>query len=171
MSELSLDSTAKSTEVASADDFRRLAFARADDEFGEPERIVLPGSGLAVMVRRPSALYFSLRGLPLPQSVAAKASEGKSSQMTEESLRELAARVVGLFSRAFVSPRLSLNPAADEISPNWLLPDDVAFILKFLMGEVLAGGQDLASFRSAAGASASAGASGETPALPAERAS
>lgn len=151
-------------QIATAADFRKLALARADEKFEAPERVVLPGSGLAVMLRRPKPLYFALAGLPLPQTVAARASESATPVISET--RETAEKIVNLFSRAFVSPRLSLDPGEGEISPNWLHSDDVTFLFKYLVSEVLAGGQDLATFRAEQEPDAASGAAGEAVALP-----
>lgn len=155
-------------QIATASDFRKLAQARADEEFETPKRVTLPGSGLAVMLRQPKPLYFALAGLPLPQSVAARASASEVTSTTET--RETAEKIVNLFSHAFVSPRLSLDPGPDEISPNWLHADDVTFLFKYLISEVLAGGQDLSTFRAEQEPGAAAGAAGgavELPPLPA----
>lgn len=146
MSELLTHHELNATGVATAADFRRAALDRADREFVEPERIQLPASGLVVIIRRPRAAYFALQGLPLPQSVAARSAGSAERQWSDDEAREMAAKVVDLFSHAFVSPKLSLTPGSDEINPNWLLPEDVNFLFRLLVGEVLSGGRDLGRF-------------------------
>ncbi len=152
--------------IATAADFRRAAEARAEDEFEEPQRVVLPGSGLAVMIRRPRVAYFALRGLPLPQSLAVQGLD--ESEHREGDTQKFAERMVALLKSAVVSPHLSLDPGVDEISPNWLCEEDITFLFRYLVGEVLAGGQDLASFRAGPRPDAVARACGADVALPPE---
>ena len=133
--------------IATVQDFRN---AIEIDCFGEPERVVLPKSGLAVTLRRPRAIFFALLGGRLPKRLAAvtelKAEAGEPSPNVEE-IQQLAGFWAEVFTKVFVQPRLSLTPGMDEIDPNWLLPEDCEFLFKWVTGEVAANGRDLAPFR------------------------
>lgn len=155
--------------IATAADFRALAETRATQEFEPPQRVVLQSSGLAVMLRRPTTAYFALRGLPLPQSVAAASAQERGAGFTPAT-GEFASRMVDLLKLAFVSPRLALEPGPDEISPNWIDQQDMIFLFKYLVGEVLWGGQDLRTFRGEREPGAAACEDGGAMALPSERA-
>lgn len=144
--------------LASSDDFQLAARVR-----GEPERVVLPKSGLKVMLRRPSPMWFLFRGL-LPASLAARVEGGQARIETVEDLRALAAWMVPLLGEVFVEPRLALEPGPGEISPDLLDLEDAGFVVRWAVGEVAESG-DLATFR-ADGSPAAGGAGRGDVALP-----
>jgi len=145
--------------LASAEDFQSAARAR-----GEVERIVLPKSGLNVMLRRPSPMWFLFHGL-LPASLAARIAAGEVRIDTVQDLRTLADWMVPLLSEVFVQPRLTLDPGPGEISPDLLDLEDASFVIRWSVGEVAAESGDLAAFRSERSSPAS-GASRRNLALP-----
>ena len=138
--------TEKTNGVASAEDFRRLAEAEA---FGQPDRVILPGSGLAVIIRRPTLMYFRVRRTNWPEDLVEKMEArtlGAKLEFTPEEQLFLFRQDTELFKEAFVKPGLSLTPGPDEINPNWLLEKDVDFLRRYLGGQVLADGTELATF-------------------------
>jgi hypothetical protein len=146
--------------LASAEDFQSAAQAR-----GDVERIVLPKSGLNVMLRRPSPMWFLFHGL-LPASLAARIAGGEARIENVEDLRTLADWMVPLLSEVFVQPRLALDPGPGEISPDLLDLEDASFVIRWSVGEVASESGDLGPFRSERSPSAG-GASGRNVALPA----
>jgi len=134
--------------IASAAEFRQLAEAQA---WTEPERIVLPKSGLAVRLRRPTMMYFRLRRSRWPQELIekleARAVDATAGEFTPEERLLMIREDKAMIEQAFVEPKLALNPGPDEFDPNWLPAEDSAFILRYLVGEVLSDGTDLESFR------------------------
>jgi len=140
--------TEKTNGIGTAADFKQLAEAAA---WTEPERIVLPGSGLAVMIRRPTLMYFRLRRSAWPEGLIEKlevaALAKQSPELTTEERLFMIREDVQLIQQAFVQPRMELHPGPDAIDPNWLTAQDSQFIMKFLGGEVLADGTDLEAFR------------------------
>ena len=131
----------RSNGVASAEDFQVAARMRS-----QPERLVLPKSGLSVLLRRPGPMWFLFRGL-LPASLAARLEGGQPRLDTVEDLRTLAEWMVPLLTEVFVEPRLVLEPGPGEISPDLLDLDDASFVIRWAVGEVAAECGDLASFR------------------------
>jgi len=141
--------------VASAADFRELAEKAS---WTEAERVVLPGSGLAVMIRRPTVMYFRMRRAAWPEALLEKIEQLAASQtpgltgappalLTGEEALFLVREDVEMLKHAFVAPGLSLTPGPDEISPHWIGAQDTEFLKKYLGGEVLADGTDLDTFR------------------------
>lgn len=160
----------KKSGIATTEEIRQAARRWAQDEFEEPEPVKLPVLGVTVLIRKPKNSYFAINGLPLPQAVAGVSAGSKPAALAREEIIELARRTTDLLTRAFVKPKVALDPREGELSPNDLLPD-YQFILRYLMGEVLAGGQDLAKFREgAAGGPDAAAGDGEDIAMPAKRA-
>jgi hypothetical protein len=127
--------------VASSDDFLFAAQQR-----GQPERVVLPKSGLKVLLRRPSPMWFLFRGL-LPASLAVRLEGGQARLETVEDLRALAEWMVPLLGEVFVEPRLALEPGPGEISPDLLDLEDASFVVRWAVGEVASESSDLAGFR------------------------
>ncbi|HEV2178565.1 MAG TPA: hypothetical protein VGW33_15370 [Terriglobia bacterium] len=120
--------------IASAEDFRE-ANGR-----GEPERVVLPKLGRAVLLRRPTPMWFLFHG-QLPTSLAARAQNGgpgagSAFVQTAEDLRALADWMVPLLQEVFVQPRLSTNPGPGEISPELLDMEDANFVIRWAVGEI-----------------------------------
>lgn len=126
---------------ASSDDFLIAARQR-----GKPECVVLPKSGLKVLLRRPSPMWFLFRGL-LPASLAVRLEGGQSRLETVEDLRALAEWMVPLLGEVFVEPRLVLDPGPGEISPDLLDLEDASFVVRWAVGEVASESGDLAGFR------------------------
>lgn len=149
----------KKNGVASAEEFQLAA-----QERGEPERIVLPRSGLKVMLRRPSPMWFLFHGL-LPASLAARVEGGQTHIENTEDIRALADWMVPLLREVFVQPRLQLEPGPGEISPDLLDLEDASFVIRWAVGEVADTSGDLASFRDEHGPSAG-GTGGGDVALP-----
>ncbi len=141
----------KENHIATANDFRQVAEARKA-ETQTPERVVLPKSGLGVMLRRPTPYWFLFRGR-LPMSLAAKQStpaDGGGAIQTAEEFIEFSKWIVELLCEVFVEPKLSMAPGTNEISPEWLAEEDVNFIIRWAVGEVTPDGRgDLAEFRGA----------------------
>ncbi len=118
-----------------AEDFKKHAAAA---RLARAERVVLPKSGLPMLLARPSTRWF-LFHQRLPMSLAARADgagEHRAALPTADEARELAEWVVALVEKTVVEPRLSLNPAENEISPDWLPQEDLDFIIRYAVGEV-----------------------------------
>jgi len=125
--------------VASADDFRQAAGQ------GTVERVVLPKLGRAVLLRRPTPMWFLFHG-QLPTSLAARAQNGgpgpgSAFVQTAEDLRALADWMAPLLQAVFVEPRLSMNPGPGEISPELLDMEDANFVIRWAVGEVQGTGE------------------------------
>ena len=131
----------KQNGVASAKDFQSAAQLRSN-----PERLVLPRSGLKVFLRRPSPMWFLFHGL-LPASLAARVEGGQAQIESVEDLRALAEWMVPLLAEVFVEPRLTLEPGPGEISPDLLDLEDASFVIRWAVGEVASETSDLAPFR------------------------
>ncbi|MGH9377160.1 MAG: hypothetical protein ACRD1I_00040 [Terriglobia bacterium] len=120
------------------------------------ERVVLPKLGKAVLMRRPSPLWFVFRG-QLPQTLALAGTIAKADVTpiahTPEEAQALARWVVDLLSEVMVQPRISLSPGPGEIPPDLLADEDLNFIIRWAVGEVASEGsngspaRDLAAFR------------------------
>jgi len=147
--------------IAAASDFRKLAEERA---FEEAKRVVLPASGYAVMLRRPTKFYWALRRSGWPPELREKldlAGVGVRTNLTPEETLLLVREDRQMLCEAFVDPKPSLEPGSTQFDPNWLPGEDAQFILRYLRGQVLANGQDLESFpRSESGLIAGSGCDG-----------
>jgi hypothetical protein len=164
--------------IATAADFRRAA---EDDAFEPPERVVLPRSGLAVILRRPKPVAFTLFAARLPSSLAARVQAGGAGAdpASAEDLVALSRFWTGVFAQMFVEPKLSLVPGPHEIHPTWIPNEDANFLIRWAVGEISSaslqacpggeGSVDLAPFCAEREPSA-AGASGGDMVLPPERA-
>lgn len=127
--------------IAKPEDFRQAAEVRKSDD-AQLERVVLPKSQYAVMLRRPTPMWFLLHG-HLPLSLAARnQGTGDREQATvietPEDFVQFSRWMVDLLTEVFVGPKLSLHPGPNEISPEWLDEDDVNFIIRWAVGEVAA---------------------------------
>ncbi len=157
--------------IATADDFRAVACEQA---FETPKRVVLPESGLSVVLRRPRLIFFTMTKNHYPAEVAQKfagsgAGEppGAACAPTADELKAYADWITEVLGAVFVKPKLSLTPGADEIHPNWLRPGDVQFIFQWITGGVLSPtniGED--RFRSADAGSGAGGGDVPLPAVP-----
>jgi hypothetical protein len=170
--------SAVSNGIASAADFRRVA---EDTAFEPPQRVVLPRSKLAVILRRPKPVAFTLFTARLPSSLAARVQAGGAGAgpASVEDLVALSRFWTGVFGQMFVEPKLSLVPGLHEIHPTWIPSEDANFLIRWAVGEISSacpqagpGGEgsiDLAPF-CAEREPLIAGASGGDVALPPERA-
>jgi hypothetical protein len=131
--------------IASAEDFKRVA-----EQMNPPERVILPKSGLAVLLRRPTTLAVCM----MDERLAALEEAGQVLKR-RDLLREAVVAAV-------VQPRLSLQPGPGEIHPNDLLQADQTFIVRWVRGYIAPDGTDLVEeFFRESGESAGAGAGGE----------
>jgi len=103
------------------------------------ERVVLPKLGKAVLLRRPTPMWFLFRG-QLPATLAARLQGGPASLGAMEDFQALLNWAVPLLSHIFVEPRLSLHPAAGEISPDLLDIEDASFVIRWAVGEIQGAG-------------------------------
>jgi hypothetical protein len=136
----------KANNVATAADFRRLA---EDSAFEEPSRVLLPKSGLEVVLRRPTKFYWALRRTEWPRELREKldlVGVGVKPELTADETLLLVREDQQMLNEAFVDPKPSLDPGLTQFDPNWLPKEDSEFILKYLRGQVLANGQDLEAF-------------------------
>jgi len=142
----------KKNGLATPEDFERAAEARES----QPERVVLPKLGKAVLLRRPSPVWFVFRGR-LPQSLAARIADqgaisGAERVATAQDMAELADWIIAILQETLLEPRISLNPGPGEIPPELLDIEDVNFILRWAYGELRTEGEggvaSLDSFRS-----------------------
>jgi hypothetical protein len=99
------------------------------------ERVVLPKLGKAVLLRRPTPMWFLFRA-QLPATLAVRLQDGVGSLNTVEDFQALVHWAVPLLSHVFVEPRLSLDPGADEISPDLLAVEDASFVIRWAVGEI-----------------------------------
>lgn len=156
----------KENHIANEEDFRRAASAQAG-----AERVVLPKLGKAVLLRRPSPMWFVFRGR-LPQSLAANlfSSSGQNVASTVEELNLLADWIVVLLREVMVQPRVAAEPGPGEVAPELLDVEDVNFIIRWAYGEVGPDSDrdDLATFRGQREPVA-AGPSGRNVVVPTER--
>jgi hypothetical protein len=163
--------------VATAADFRQAA---EESAFEPAERIVLPKSGLAVILRRPKPLAFTLFAARLPSSLAARVQSAGAGPdpASAEDLVALSRFWIGVLEQMFVQPKLSLMPGPHEIHPTWIPNEDANFLIRWAVGEITSpglqagqGGEgsiDLAPFCAQPQPPVS-GAGGGDVALPAER--
>jgi hypothetical protein len=125
--------------IATAADFRRAA----EDSAFEPEKcIVLPKSGLAVILRRPKPVAFTLFAARLPSSLAARVQAGGtgSDPASAEELVALSRFWTGIFQEMFVQPKISLTPGPHEIHPAWIPNEDANFLIRWAAGEITSAG-------------------------------
>lgn len=129
--------------IATAQDFKT-----ALDLDHRVERVVLPKLGKAVLMRRPSPLWFVFRG-QLPQTLAVAEAvgraEGRRSIPTAEEVQALARWVIDLLSEVMVQPRISVTPGPGEIPPDLIGDDDLNFIIRWAVGEVASEGSSPSS--------------------------
>jgi hypothetical protein len=125
--------------VATAADFRRAA---EDSAFEPTERIVLPKSGLAVMLRRPKPVAFTLFAARLPSSLAARVQSGGAGTVpaSAEDLVALSRFWTSMLEQMFVQPKLSLMPGPHEIHPTWIPNEDANFLIRWAVGEISSAG-------------------------------
>lgn len=139
--------------IAKAEDFRKLV--SEDEAYEPPERIILPASGLAIIVRRPKPLAYTLLGIALPASLVYEdeappepaADPAARPEIAADDMVKISRWTVRLMQKIFVKPRLALAPGPEEISPLWIPAEDQKFILAWTRGEVTSAGESLRGFR------------------------
>jgi len=173
--------------IAKASDFRA-ALERANIE-----RVVLPASGLPVLLCRPpvfAALAMGRAGTLLQ----ARITDAKPEEIKTEDIEAFTQWLTETLARLFVQPRFSAAPEALEIGLADLLIEDLKFIFRWLRGEVFSeklearseklegnhsssslltpssSTEDLGRFPGGQGAASVPGGSGEAQPLPSERA-
>jgi hypothetical protein len=115
--------------IAKAEDFKR-ALERANIE-----RVVLPASGLPVLLCRPpvfAALAMGRAGTQLQ----ARVTDAKPEEIKPEDIEAFTQWLTETLTRLFVQPRFAAAPEADEIGLADILIDDLKFIFRWLRGEV-----------------------------------
>ncbi|MGH9358557.1 MAG: hypothetical protein ACRD1O_05215 [Terriglobia bacterium] len=128
-------------------------FAAFRDSAAKAQRVTLPKLGKAVLLRRPSPLWFVFHQC-LPQTLAAEiVGASQEPVRTAEDVAKLADWITTLLSEVMVEPRVSLHPGPEEISPDIIADEDLNFLLRWSMGEVMtedgnsSSVSDLAPFR------------------------
>ena len=171
--------------IAKAEDFKR-ALERANIE-----RVVLPASGLPVLLCRPpvfAALALGRAGTQLQ----ARITDAKPEEIKTEDIEAFTQWLSETLTRLFVEPRFAAAPQADEIGLADILIEDLKFIFRWLRGEVFSTGnraqgtgdrdensvtchlspvtstEDLGRFPGGQGAASVSGGSGQTQLLPSE---
>jgi len=136
----------KLNNIATAADIRQFAEA---ESWTKPERLQLPKSGLAVILRRPTKFYWALRRSAWPRELCEKLDligVGVKPDLSVEETLLLLREDRQMLNEVFVHPKPSFEPSATQFDPSWLPKEDTDFILRYLRGQVLANGQDLESF-------------------------
>jgi hypothetical protein len=115
-----------------------------------PERIVLPKSGFALFLRKPTRWYWSLRRAEWPADFRERldlAAEIHSDEgLTKEDMQFWFREQDRMAVQAFVEPKASANPDFNSIDPRWLPDEDRVFIRQYLGGQVSASGTRLETF-------------------------
>ncbi|MGA3323148.1 MAG: hypothetical protein ABSF45_01640 [Terriglobia bacterium] len=173
--------------IAKANDFK------AALERSNVEQVVLPASGLTVLLCRPpvfAALAMGRAGTQLQ----ARITDAKPEEIKTEDIEAFTRWLTETLTRLFVQPRFAAAPQALEIGLGDILIEDLKFIFRWLRGEVFGAvnseqgtvdskgsvhyplstvncTEDLGQFPGGQGAAAVPGGSGEAQLLPSERAS
>ena len=165
--------------IAKAEDFRRVL------ERASIERVVLPASGLPVVLCRPP-VFASLAMGREGTRLQARISDAEPDDIKEEDVEAFSRWMIESLTRLFVQPRFAAVPQADEIGLADILLEDLRFIFRWLRGEIVgsAGSQpvdstgksagatyDLGEFPGGQGAAAVPGGSGEAKPVSPERTS
>ena len=171
--------------IAKASDFK------AAVERSNVEQVVLPASGLAVLLCRPpvfAALAMGRAGTQLQ----AKITDAKPEEIKTEDVEAFTQWLSASLARLFVQPRFAAAPQAGEIGLADILIEDLKFIFRWLRGEVFSAGsrcqvpgaredpdtrhlvpdtcsEDLGRFPGGQRAASVLGGSGEAQPLPTER--
>jgi hypothetical protein len=174
--------------IARSQDFKR-ALERAN-----LERVVLPASGLSMLLCRPpvfAALSMGRAGTQLQ----ARVTDAKPEEIKTADIEAFTQWLTETLTRLFVQPRFSAAPKAEDIGLGDILIDDLKFIFRWLRGEVFVPrdsgigtrdlgtatspeariprpeAEDLGRFPGGQGAASLPGGSGEAELLPPERTS
>jgi hypothetical protein len=171
--------------IAKAEDFK-IALERTS-----VERVVLPVSGLPVLLCRPpifAALRIGREGTELQNRIT----EAKPGEIKPEDITAFSDWLNATLARLFVQPRFSAAPKPEEIGLGEILVDDLKYIFRWLRGEVFSAvnseqatvnsessvhcplptvncTEDLAPFPGGPRAASVPGGSGEARPLPSER--
>jgi hypothetical protein len=134
--------------VASPADIRAYAEAL---QWGADERVVLPKSGFAVILRRPTRMYFLLRQSKwtpeLRQKIEAVHNGDESVVLTDREIAFLNREADEMIAQGFVNPKPSLTPDFNQFDPRWLPDEDRNFLKAYFRGQVVANGDRLDTFR------------------------
>jgi len=174
--------------IAKASDFKA-ALERASIE-----RVILPESGLPVVLCRPP-VFASLAMGREGTRLQARITDAEPEDIKEEDVEAFTRYLTETLTRLFVQPRFAAAPQAEEIGLADILLEDLKFIFRWLRGEVFVprdsglgvrdSGQnanpeartpnpgsveDLSRFPGGQGAASLPGGSGEAKQLPSERA-
>jgi len=172
--------------IAKAEDFRR-ALERANIE-----RVVLPASGLPVLLCRPPVFAGLAMGRAGTQ-LQARVTDAKPEEIKTEDVEAFTTWLTDTLTRIFVEPRFAATPEAEEIGLADILIDDLKFLFRWLRGEVFSTGdreqgtgdrdqtpvtcnlspatstEDPGRFPGGQGAASVLGRSGEAESVPSER--
>ena len=115
--------------IAKASDFK------AAVQRSNVEEVVLPASGLTVLLCRPpvfAALEMGRTGTLLQ----ARVTDAKPEEVKSEDVEAFTRWLSETLTRLFLRPRFADAPTADEIGLADILIDDLKFIFRWLRGEV-----------------------------------
>ena len=115
--------------IAKASDFK------AAVERSNIEQVLLPASGLAVLLCRPpvfAALAMGRSGTQLQ----ARITDAKPEEIKTEDIEAFTQWLSETLTRLFVEPRFAAAPEAGEIGLADILMEDLKFIFRWLRGEV-----------------------------------
>ena len=115
--------------IAKAEDFKQAL------EHANIERVVLPASGLSVLLCRPpvfAALAMGRAGTQLQ----ARITDAKPEEVKTEDIEAFTQWLTDTLTRLFVRPRFAASPQADEVELADILIEDLKFIFRWLRGEV-----------------------------------
>ena len=173
--------------IARSEDFKR-ALERTN-----LERVVLPASGLPVLLCRPP-VFAALSMGRVGTQLQARVTDAKPEEVKTADIEAFTQWLTKTLTRLFVQPRFAAAPEADEIGLDDILIEDLKFIFCWLRGEVFSAvnseqetvnreepvhcplstvscAEDLGRFPGGQGAAFVRGGSGEAELLPSERAS
>jgi hypothetical protein len=174
-----------SNAIANASDFRAVA------ERLNVERVVLPASGLSVLLCRPP-VFAALAMGRMGTQLQARITDAKPEEIKPEDIEAFTQWLTETLRRLFVQPRFATSPEAAEIGLADILLEDLKFIFRWLRGEVFSAGagdwglgtgenpstqhpvpstrtEDLGRFPGGQGAGSVPGRSGEAQPLPPQR--
>jgi hypothetical protein len=173
--------------IAKASDFK------AAMERSNVEQVVLPASGLAVLLCRPP-VFAALAVGRMGTQLQARITDAKPEEIKAEDIEAFTQWLTETLSRLFVQPRFAAAPEAGEIGLTDILIEDLKFIFRWLRGEVFSTGhraqgtgdrdqtpatchllpvtstEDLGRFPGGQRAASVPGGSGQAQPLPSERA-
>jgi hypothetical protein len=144
--------------IATAEDFQNAIKQR---QIQEAKPLRLPASGLVVLARKPDPVWWIRHLGQLPASLSNRLNGSEEvAQTTTEELIKYSNWSVDLIREIVVQPVIKLNPGPGEVDPNWILDEDLKFLVRYAGGEVSADGADLSLFPGKSESDDAAGASG-----------